>query len=404
MFVSITIYPTVEKEYIVPITVDLDGSYAQANQLEVMSVSTETITVKVSGNRGQIGDMTADDLLAQVDVSNVMLAKEYNLSVDIESLSNKEFEIVSINPSTVTVSFDKIISKEFDVEVDDTNVHIASGYMSGDATVTTGTITVTGPQDRINSITKVVLQVSTETEYDSTFEITSSDILLYNGSTLISNEDNLISFDKTSITVQIPVYVRQTLSLDVTITNAPDKFDVDAFKEQLVFSVDYIDIAAPNDKITEMTSITIGTINMREVDIGSEFTFSAADFLPDGYENLSEISSITVTCPSEGLSKKSIGIRKSNIQFINAPSGYDFEIITSGFTPIFVGSEESIEELTIADISAQIDLIDFDMQEGDHKMAVEFVILSYDDVWVIGENGVSTPKAVVTATLKEDTE
>ncbi len=400
--ISITIYPTVERVYVLPISVDLEGSYAQANQLDVMSVSDQTVTVTISGNRGQIGDLSAEDFTVSADVTSVMLAREYNLNIDIACTDDREFEVVSIEPSTVSVSFDKIVSAEFEVEVDTSSLKIASGYMMGDPIITPETVTVTGAQDKVNSITKVVASVYSDAELDSTVELNVSELTLYNNSAIISNEDKSITFDKTSFAVQVPVYVRQTLPLKVTIINAPERFDVESFREQLVFSLEEIDIAAPNDRIKEITSLNIGTINMREVDIGSEFTFNAADFMPEGYENLSGVEIVTVTCPSEGLAKKAIGVRKSAIQFVNAPSQFEFEIITSGFTPTFVGSEEHIEELTIADISAQIDLIDFDMQEGDHKMAVEFEVLSYDDVWVIGENGVATPKAVVTATLKDD--
>lgn len=402
MFVSITVYPTIERVYVIPLNVNLEGSYAQANQLDVMSISDETVTVTISGERGQMGDLTADDFAASADVSNVMLAKEYKLNINIEGLADKNFEVISVEPSTVTVSFDKIISKEFQIESVLDGVKIASGYMSGDPIVNPASVTVTGPQDKVNSITRAVAAVSSDAELDSTTELTVTELTLYNNNAVISNEDKTLSFDKTSFAVQIPVYVRQTLPLEVTIINAPERFDIERFKESLVFSAEQIDIAAPNDKIREITSLNIGTINMREVDIGTEFIFDAEEFIPEGYENLSEITSVTVTCPSENLAKKAIGIRKSNIQFVNAPSQYDFEIITSGFTPTFVGDAEQIDELTIADINAQIDLINFDMQEGDHKMPVEFIIMSYDNVWVIGENGIATPKAVVTATLKEE--
>lgn len=400
--VSISVYPTMESVYYnVPVKISLENTYAEANQLSVMASSTDTVTVKLSGNRSQIGDIKAEDLTAVVDASSVMLPRTYKLPMNIECDKTAEFEVMSIEPSTVSVAFDKIISKELEITPQLENVRIADGYMSGDAVVTPSTVTVTGPQDTVNSITKVCARVSPEKELDSTYEFTTDELILYNGNAVISNDNDLISFDKNSFAIQIPVFVRQTLPLEVNIINAPDKFDLDYFRSQLVFSLNEIDIAAPNDKIKELKSLNIGTINMREVDVGSVFEFKAENFLPEGYENLTQIDSVTVTCPSDGIKKKAIAIKGKDIQFVNKPAQFEFDPVSSGMTLYVVGDEEQIDSITRDDITAQIDLIDFDMQEGDHKMSVGFIISSYDKVWFNGGDGVATPKIIVNATISK---
>ena len=140
---------------------------------------------------------------------------------------------------------------------------------------------------------------------------------------------------------------------------------------------------------------------MREVDVGSVFEFKAENFLPEGYENLTQIDSVTVTCPSEGIKKKAIAIKGKDIQFVNKPAQFEFDPVSSGMTLYVVGDEEQIDSITRDDITAQIDLIDFDMQEGDHKMSVGFIISSYDKVWFNGGDGVATPKIIVNATISK---
>ncbi|MGN0665525.1 MAG: YbbR-like domain-containing protein [Huintestinicola sp.] len=408
MIVSISVYPTINTiVYNVPVEIDLDGTYAQSNQLDVISMSTETVTVEIQGKRAQIGEIKTENLVAKVDASQVMLAKPYKLNLDVESLNGNDFEVLSITPSNVTVTFDKIISKQFEVSAQLDRVKVAGGYLMGDPVVSPSTVTITGPQDKVNAITKVCAAVTSNAELSSTYEFSAAELVMYNNNAVISNDDNMLTPDKTSFAVQVPVYVRQNLKLDVNIINAPDKFNIEKFRESLVFSADELSIAAPNDKIKDITTLTIGTINMREVDIGSEtgtvFEFNTSDFLPEGYENLSGTETITVTCPSEGLEKKIIAITGSSIQFVNRPTQFDFEVIVSGMSLYFVGDKEQIESLTRADIIAQIDLIDFDMQEGDYKLPVDIAIPSYDYVWVLG-SGVDTPRVYVTATLKNTEE
>lgn len=401
--VSISFYPTMDKVfYNVPVVIELEDTYAQANQLDVIALSNETVTVNITGNRAQIGDIKADDLTAVVDVSNVMLPREYKLNMSIKSEAGKVFEVSGIDPPSVSVSFDRIISKEFEVTPQAENVRIASGYMSGDPIVTPASVTVTGPQDTVNSITRVSARADVDRELDSAYEFTTSELVLYNNNAVIDNENQTLSFDKTSFAVQIPVYVRQTLPLDVNIINAPENFDMEYFRSQLVFSVNELNIAAPNDKIKERESLTIGTINMREVDVGSVFEFKAENFLPDGYENLTQIDSVTVSCPSEGISRKAIAIMGKDIQFVNRPAQFEFDPVASGMTLFLVGDSDQIASVSKEDLTAQIDLIDFNMQEGDHKMSVDFIISSYDKVWLNGDDGIATPKIYVTARLNSD--
>ena len=401
--VSISVYPTMERSiYNVPVTISLEDTYAQANQLDVISMTPKTVNVTISGKRGQIGDLKTEDLTAVLDASNVMMAREYNLSMNIECSTGKTFDVVSIEPSTISVTFDKIVSKEFEITPQLENVKIASGYMSGDPIVTPSTVTVTGPLDMVSSITKVCAKVAPEQELSSTYEFTTSDLVLYNNNAVISNDNQQLTFDKSSFAIQIPVYVRQTLPLNVNIINAPENFDIDYFRSQLVFSVDELTIAAPNDKIKDLPELNIGTINMREVDVGSVFEFKAENFLPEDYENLTLEDTVTVTCPSEGISKKAIAIMGKDIQFVNKPAQFEFEPVASGMTLFVVGDSDQIAAISKEDLTAQIDLIDFDMQEGDHKMSVDFLISSYDKVWLNGDEGVATPKIYVTAKLISD--
>jgi YbbR domain-containing protein len=401
--ISVEEYPNVDRViYKVPVSVDLQGTYAESQGFKPVSMSDEYVTVYLTGNRSQVGSLNTDDLVAVANADNVIDTKEYKLSLKIISKSNKTFSITSVEPSEITVDFDEIVTQEIPVEADIKGVKVdsSSGYMKGTPVATPGTINVTGPKEKIKTIEKAVVKIESQSILNTTTELTSSEISIYNKSgAVVSNENGLLTYDKTTFSVQVPIYVKKTVPLKVSIINEPESFNKDIFIDKLKLSANELVIAAPNDKINEIESLTIGTIDMRRVDIGSVFSYKTDDFLPDGYENLSGIDSITVTCPSDGLAKKIISIRGSSVQFVNAPAQFEFNMITSGFTMSFVGPEDEIQELTTLDIVAQIDLIDFDMTEGDKRLPVTFLMPSYNDIWCISE-GVITPTAVVTATKK----
>lgn len=386
--ISISVYPTISKVlYNVPVTINMEGTFAEANSMRAQLSEESTASVYITGERRQIGNFDSESISLNVDTSTVTSPGEYLLPLEVVNTSGKEYTVDKIVPSNVMVKIDKIVTKEFTVtaDIDSSSITVADGYMTKEPIfVSVNTIAVTGPEEQVESITDVVVTVSSAEPLtlSSSYEFNSGDITLYNNNVKISNADGSLTLSRTNFTVQIPVFVRQTLPLEVSVVNAPDGFDVDHFKSQLTMSAEALDIAAPTDKIKDMTGINIGTINMREVDIGSTFTFNID--LPEGYENLSGLSTVTVKCPEEGLKKKLVAIREKNIQIVNQPSQFEFEFITSTLMPYFIGPEDEIDALTSTDISCKIDILnsDFDNQEGEYIVPTTFTISGSDKVWI----------------------
>ena len=403
--VSISVYPTITKVmYNVPVQIDMDGTYAEANGFQAMSQSDETVTVYIKGARGEIGNLESDELVAVASAEDVMYAMEYKLPLEIKCSTGKSFTVDSIEPSVINVNFDKIVSREIPLVPKLSGVKAADGYIMGDTediVIVPDTLNITGPAEMVNNITGAAAIVEENSSLTGTTDFRTSSIQLMNGNTTIVDDKEQIVFDKSEFTVHVPVYTKGTVALDVQITNAPESFNVDAFKEKLEFSVSELEVTILDE--SKRDSLDIGTIDMREVDIGTEFTFATEDFLPEGYQDLNEVKTVTVKCPSEGLVRRSIHFTNSSIQLVNVPSQYEFNMITSGVTPTFIGSEESMEQLTNIDVIAQIDLINgFTMGERYQKLPITFVIPSYDDVWCIGSDGELSPRATIEATLKSD--
>ena len=405
--ISVSEYPIInEVVYNVPIKIALEGTYAEASGYQAMSQSVETVTVYLTGNRGELGNISTEDLQAIASAENVMYAMEYNLPLEIESLSNKEFEVTKIDPPIVSVSFDKIITKEIAVISEISGVNAADGYIMGDSeniAVVPNKVSVTGPATMVNEVTHASVVIREDTVLTSTTDFKTNTIKLYNNSTEIVDEGEMLSYNKSDFTVHIPVYAKQTVKLDVRITNAPSSFNTEKFKEKLEFSVDELVVAVADENAVEREAMDIGTIDMREVDVGKEFVFTTADFLPENYQDWNDVKTITVKCPDEGLVVRPIHITNPSIQLINAPAQFDFKIVTSGVTPIFIGPEETLEQLTYIDVVAQIDMLNtFDIEEGYCKLPVTFSIPAYDDVWCIGSEGVLSPMATIQVTAKEN--
>ncbi|MGN1480611.1 CdaR family protein, partial [Porcipelethomonas sp.] len=130
--ISITIYPTTPKTISnIPVEVDITGTSAEENGLSVISYETKKVTVTLQGNRSSIGSLSADDLTASAVVENVTSAGEKNLKINVTAKkSDVKFEVTKVSPASMTVMFDKIDTREFDVTVEAPKIKAAEGmYM-----------------------------------------------------------------------------------------------------------------------------------------------------------------------------------------------------------------------------------------------------------------------------------
>lgn len=409
--VSISVYPTIDQVvYNVPVTVEMQGTYAEAHNYKVIEQSVETVDVYLQGDRSQIGNISADDIKVTASAENVISAREYSLPLDVSSTSGRTFTVTKITPADdarssieyIYASFDEVVTKEITLSPVLDRIHVASGFIvdDEDVAVAPNTIEITGPKDDVEKIDSAYFYVDSTGVLSSSYEYTAEEPTIYSSDGIVLSGNDSITFSRTSFSVSIPVYKKQVLPLEVAITNAPASFDVETFRQKLELSVTELEIAAPAEEIKDVPAITIGTIDMREVDIGSVFTFKTSDFLAENYQNLSGIDTITVVCPSEGLYKIAMTIRGSAVQIINAPAQFDYDIITSGFTLFFIGSEESINQISYIDVVSQIDLLNYELEARDYKLPVTFSTPAYDDVWCISSDGLLSPKAIVTFTLK----
>jgi YbbR domain-containing protein len=398
--ISITVYPEIEIMVpAVPVEVDLTGTIAEANNIQVANLSATTVSVRIKGDRGNIGSITAEDLTAVLSGESVLSAKEYEIKVDnIVDSKGRTFIVEAVDPPFITVDFDKIVTKSVPVKVRTDNIHLAEGFVfdSDNINVTPSTVGITGPEEIVRSVTDLYVELPENLPVNESFEVVSDKFDIYNNNLMMQGVSDKLQFDRASFTVGVPVYRKQTVSLDIIFSNAPVSFNTAAFKEKLKFSVENLDIQVL-DGTEQITSVVIGTIDMREADLGKVFEFYPDEFLPAGYENLSPVDKITVACPTEeeGYSRRIISIRGSAIQIVNKPPNLHFDIITSGLTVTFVGLTS--DEVTAADVTAVIDINASPVTtSGSYKLPVEFSVIEYPDVWWIGTDGVLSHKATVT--------
>ena len=119
-----------------------------------------------------------------------------------------------------------------------------------------------------------------------------------------------------------------------------------------------------------------------------------------GLKNVENVTSVTVTFPTYGLSARTLDL--NNFVFENLPSGYDITTLSDSIENIrVVGDSSIIADLPQEDLVGIIDLSQYSLSRGRYTVSVKVYVQGKVLAWAVGEYSVSidvVPKEVVSDT------
>ncbi|MCD7823664.1 MAG: hypothetical protein LUG86_06610 [Oscillospiraceae bacterium] len=389
IIMSLTVFPeTTVTLKDVPIDFSLDGSYADVAGISVMKTSVDSVNVVISGERYLIGDYTADDIHIGINVDAVRATGSYELSLVVTSVNGDTIEVEQIEPSTVKVDFDYMVTKTYSVEdgtlvADVSNLTAADGYIidEDEITISPSTIELYGPQDYIDQITSVAVSVDNSAIIQSTMTSNLNSVVFYSGNDVFENED--VTADNESFELIVPVYLVKTLPFYVTLTSSVDSFDVSS----IAYSVDpsSITVRSQNSNLSSIEDLLLGYISVNEITVGSVFTVSIDKNA--NYENISGIDTATVSFELDGYAEKVVTLSNSQIYIINGTEDKTVNVEQAQIqNVILVGPEDVLEQISSADVVGEIDMIDYANTTVSYTiMDVTIYVPGYDNVWSYGK-------------------
>lgn len=384
--ISITIYPTTPKTLSdIPVEVDITGTSAEYNGLSVINYDTKTVNVTIKGNRSSIGSLSEEDLVAKAVIENVSTAGEKKLNISVSSKqTNVKFEVTNISPSTLTVMFDKIDTREFEVSAEAPNVTAAENLSmdKSDFKCTPDTVEISGPSKQLDSIDKVSVLVSDKQELETAYKFHSTDIVFYDKDGSKIDTKN-ITCSTNEFEVDIPVYMPKKLDLYYDLKFAPPDFDPGSLA--LEMSVDSITLASPNTELEKIDSWSVGSIPL--YDIGWDFNKSFILDIPKNYKDISNIPAVSVKLNTDSLAKKTVTV--NDISIINAPSNYNCSVNSYGLSFDIIGPEDDIAEITEKDIIVSVDMLKYNIQSSSFTADTTISFPNYSKVWAVGLQKVS---------------
>ncbi len=365
--------------------------YMTENHLSLTEEFNETVSVRITGKRYDIGNLTSEDFTATLDLSSVTDAGEYVVGVQVTPVGNYVNCEIDDSELTAKITVEKIISKTFSVDegtltatADDA---IPAENMKIESVIPDpGTITLTGDSAMLDRIAKVEIRSVLAGEIANSMSTKGEIVYIgLNGEVI---DGTGITASVNSFNVSITTVYIKTLPLTINFTNVPDNFNLESLKYTIY--PENLTISSPDSSIEAQDNFEVGTIDLSQLTTKYLQRLSLPINLPEGYTNISGNATAMISFDSDDYTFLNFAVQKENIRIVNAPTDFDVDILTNELSVTVTGPEVDIAALTSNDIYATLDFMGTTLTPGVRDITPEFTLRGARvKAWVTGEYKVS---------------
>lgn len=351
------------------------NAYYDTKNLIVTGIP-ETVNLKITGPKSHVQNAkTLRNFEVYVDLEGAQIGNR-SVKLKVRDLSDKLDAVIS--PSTVNISVQERITKEFSVEPEYNTSMVKEGFAASSPKVNPDKVKITGARDIIDSITYVKATVDLKRPIEQTTtrdaKIRVFDRELNKLSVLVEPDSVEVTIPIKSMTKQVPINIVQRGSL-------PDGLVLESIESDVKEAV-----------ITADEAVLAATKAVRaEVDLSKikeSGTVTVPVIISEGIKKVSpELVKVTVKVRKDE-EEKQISSIPVNIRGLSPDQKVVFKDPSGGSASLLVyGPPDKINSIGPSDFRLFVELTG--LEEGDHDVDIE----------VDGPKDVSWRMAKTTATV-----
>ncbi len=341
--------------YSIPIEVT-DNDVLKEQNMVYSSKGNYRVNITVSGKRSIVTNLTADDFKATASLKDLSKVNSIPVSVEAKNMTiARNITIMKQSVQTIAVDVEQITENDFEIEPE-FHGSLADGYVLGEYSLYTNTVTIDAPTSVLDRIDKVAAICDIE---DLSQDVSGRKcrIVLYD------KDGERISLKKNNITLSISkVKINVSILKEVVLKIKP-------------VTVDNIGTPAENCEITEVkmqqnTITVIGAADILEtltdLDISGEIdiskdesdvtkTVDVSKLLPQEV-TITSGSIVSVEVKIDKYINKSITIDPTDVALLNVSDAIKAKVLSKNISIEFYGKEKDLNDVKSEDISVSIDL------------------------------------------------
>lgn len=350
LYVVTVVSPEFEKTYYdIPLVMDGE-SVLNDRGLMLLSGTTQTVTLKLEGNRSDLNNLNKANITLLVDLSGITTAGEHNLSYNISYPGIAQSGTITVleqTPQLITVVVAEREYKNIPINIVYTG-KVADGYIVDKQNVVmdSTTVQISGPKDVIDRIdhAQITMDLTDKNATISGFHrYTLCDA---NGEPVEDVSNVTTNLGEVKVTIRIQRMKELQLVLNKVYGGGVTEDTC-----QIELSTETIQVSGTDAALAELDTLLLGTINLAEILESTELTFPIT--LPEGVTCLTGETEVTVKVTFPELEIREYTV--SNFVTKNLPQGLEAYIIENVMKIRLRGTTEQLNAITAENISIVVD-------------------------------------------------
>ena len=378
--------PTQTRTFTAVVTVTNADVLKEAGKLYEIKDGVNTVSFRVTAKRSIIEKLSPSDFSATADMNS--LENEERIPVTIAAKSYANYITISSKQNYLYVALEDEQTERFVIEAQTTGT-IETGLTVDSVTSSPTVITVTGPEDVVSTIDKVVASANI-TGVTSNF--TESVIPKFYDSEGEEVDSKELTLSVSTVSVSVTFSNIKTVDLVVKTSGTLDSsLTLDSIKTD----PSSVGIKGEATALNDVTSITIPDTVINLSDLTGSFTTTVdiSSYLPEGITLADGSSSkVTIYVLMSGETASTAEVSADNISLTNIPEGLAVSLDASSVTVNVFGTSDALSALNASSIKGTIDCTNLTVGES------QTVVVQFENI-----EGVTIQNTSVTVTVIEDT-
>ncbi|MGM9661166.1 MAG: YbbR-like domain-containing protein [Faecousia sp.] len=353
--------------YNIPVVMESETVLNERN-LMVTAVSTNSVSLNLSGARSDLNKLDSSKLAAKVDLSQITepgekIALSYTISYPSD-VSPSAFTVGNKNPGAIYVNVDYRRVAEIPVVIKWTGNRSEDYiYDTENAVLDSNTVTISGPAAVVDTIDHARVEIDLTEQVESisqNYRYTLCDI----EGNPVDAEQITTNLEEVRLEMQIQRIREIRLAADVNYGGGANESNT-----TVTISPETIRVSGGEAVLAELgDTFTICSVNLADLDKNTEQKYTIT--LPDGVTNQTGVSEVTVSIRFSGLKTREFTI--DNFEAINVPEGLSAEIINANLAIKVRGPEAEIAALKEENIRAVVDFANAEVGTATYKVKIVF--------------------------------
>ena len=352
--------------YNIPVVMESESVLGERN-LMVTSISTNSVSLNLSGARSDLSKLDSSKLAAKVDLSQITepgehIALSYTISYPSD-VSPSAFTVGNKNPGAIFVDVDYRRVSEIPVLIKWTGNRSEDYiYDTENAVLDNNTVTISGPASVVDTIDHARVEIDLTEQVKSISQNYRYTLCDVEGNPVDAGQITT-NLEEVRLEMQIQKIQEIRLNADVVYGGGANEHNT-----TVEISPATIRVSGGEAVLAELgDTLTICTINLADLDKNvneQKYTLT----LPEGVTNQTGVNEVTVSIRFTGLKTREFNI--DQFEAVNVPEGMTVDIISANLNVKVRGPESEITALKEDNIRAVVDFTNAEVGTATYKVKI----------------------------------